>query len=89
VISVAVNVALKGGKVADARIALCGAGPHAQRCAAAEEIILGAKLNEAAIARAAEAAEAASAPATDAVASEWYRRRMVGVYLRRALAQLA
>ena len=89
VISVAVNVAQKGGKVTEARIALCGAGPHVQRCAAAEEAILGGKLDDAAIARAAEAAAAACAPVTDTVASEWYRRRMVGVYLRRALAQLA
>jgi CO/xanthine dehydrogenase FAD-binding subunit len=28
-------------------------------------------------------------PITDAVASDWYRRRMVGVFVRRALTEIA
>ena len=38
----------------------------------------------------AEAISAATAePFTDAVASDWYRRKMIGVMVKRALAQIA
>ena len=78
-----------GGAVSDARIALSGASAHPFRCAAAEQAVIGSGLDDAATAAAGAAAEAAVTPATDPVASDWYRRRMAGVFVRRALAALA
>ncbi len=89
VVTVAAHVLLKGGRVQEARLALNGVGPHPLRARDAEAALQGAALDEAAIAQAAQAAAAECQPFTDAIASEWYRRRMVDVWVRRALAQLA
>ena len=89
VVTVAACVEKDGGTVSDARIALSGASAHPFRCAEAEQAVIGSSLDEAAVTAAAQAAEGAVAPQTDAVASEWYRRRMTGVFVRRVLAALA
>ena len=78
-----------GGAVTAARIAIGGASPHPLRCPAAEEAVVGSRLDEAALAAAARAGEASVSPETDSVASAWYRRRMAGVFTRRVLAALA
>jgi len=89
VVAVAVRViAESDGTVSDARIALGAAGPHALRARGAEAALIGGPLDDARIAGAATAAQAECDPPTDALASGWYRRRMVGVYVRRALEQL-
>ena len=81
---------MDGGPVTDARVALGAAGPAPLRVAAAEAALVGRPLDEAAIGgRGAAAADATVEPLTDAVASDWYRRRMVGVIVRRALEELA
>lgn len=89
VVSVAAHVSLDGEKVETARIALCGAGPHVIRAVKAEAALVGSTLDAGAIEAAAAAATEESEPFTDALASEWYRRKMVGVFVKRALAQLA
>ncbi len=89
VVSVAVHLAMDGETVTGARIALGAAGPHPIRMARAEAAIAGSHLEAGAIETAAAAAEADCEPFPDAVASEWYRRRMAGVFVRRALAALA
>ncbi len=90
VITVALRIELDAaGKVAAARIALGGAGETPLRAEAAEQSLIGEALEAPAIEAAAAAAKAACAPADDPVASAWYRRRMVGVYVGRALAQAA
>ena len=89
VVTVAACVEKEGGTVTDARIALSGASAHPFRCAGAERAVIGSGLDEAAVTAAAEAAEEAVSPKTDSVASEWYRRRMTGVFVRRVLAALA
>ena len=89
-ITVALRIELDAaGKVAAARIALGGAGETPLRAEAAEQSLIGEALEAPAIEAAAAAAKAACAPADDPVASAWYRRRMVGVYVGRALAQAA
>jgi CO/xanthine dehydrogenase FAD-binding subunit len=88
VVTVAAHVVRDGSKVTRTRIALGAAGPHPVRAARAEAAVTGTILDEATIAEAAEAAAADSEPFTDAVASEWYRRRMVGLFVRRALTEL-
>ena len=89
IVTVAAHVTLDGQTVKDARLALNGVGPHPIRARQAEAALIGAKLDEKTIATAAAAAAAESQPFTDPVASEWYRRKMVDVYVRRTLAQIA
>jgi CO/xanthine dehydrogenase FAD-binding subunit len=89
VVSVAAQVWLDGGQVQDARLALNGVGPHPLRATQAEQALIGASLDAETIAAAASAAAGECQPFSDPVASEWYRRKMVDVFVRRALTQLA
>jgi len=89
VVAVAVRVVMgRDETVSDARIALGAAGPYALRALQAEAALIGGPLDDARIASAAMAAQAECDPPTDALASGWYRRRMVGVYVQRALESL-
>lgn len=89
IIAVAVNLKVEDGRVSSAAIALGGAADTPVRSEAAESVLAGAELNPETIEAAAEAAASASSPITDAVASQWYRRKMVAVQLKRALESLA
>lgn len=90
VISVALRIELaEDGMVAAVRIALGGAGEHPLRAIDAEGLLTGQPLVPSIIDAAAASAEENCAPADDPVASAWYRRRMVGVYVGRALSQAA
>jgi CO/xanthine dehydrogenase FAD-binding subunit len=89
IVTVAAHVVFVGEKVGAAHIALNAVGPHPLRARQAEAALIGKTLDEATIGAAAEAAAAACEPFTDAIATEWYRRRMVAVYVRRALEQMA
>lgn len=77
-----------GGVVTQARLALGAAGPHPLRARGAEAALAGAPLSAASIAAAAATAMDECDPPTDALASAWYRRKMVGVFVRRALGAL-
>jgi len=88
VVTVAVAVERRDGRVAVARIALGAAGPHPIRATSAEAVLTGAVLDGVVIQRAAQAAAADCQPFTDGIATEWYRRRMVGVFVQRALETL-
>jgi CO/xanthine dehydrogenase FAD-binding subunit len=89
IVTVAVHVVFDGGKVAEARIALNAVGPHPLRARHAEKVLLGAPLDAASIAEAARAAAGECEPFTDAIATDWYRRRMVEVFVQRALGEIA
>jgi carbon-monoxide dehydrogenase medium subunit len=89
VVTVAAHLLLEGQQVKQARLALNGVGPFPFRATQAEAALTGAKLDQAAMAAAAAAAAAECEPFDDAIASTWYRRKMVNVYVGRALAQLA
>jgi CO/xanthine dehydrogenase FAD-binding subunit len=89
VVTVAARARWDGGRVADARIALGAAGPHPIRVPAAERIVAGSGLEPGAIAEAAAVAERECDAFTDGIASEWYRRRMVRLFVGRALERLA
>lgn len=71
------------------RIALGAVGPHPMRARKAEAALAGRDLEPPSIAAAADAAAAECDPMADAIASEWYRRRMVGLFVGRALSELA
>lgn len=90
VVTVAIHILRDGSRVGDARIALNAVGPHPIRARRAEALLVGSALDEVTVKAAAAAAAQECEPFTDAIASEWYRRKMVDVYVRRALAaQLA
>lgn len=89
VVTVAVRLEWRDGRVAEARIALGAVGPHPVRARAAEQLLLGTRLDTDAIAAAAVAAAEGCEPFTDAIATEWYRHSMVRLFVGRALEQLA
>jgi CO/xanthine dehydrogenase FAD-binding subunit len=89
VVTVAVRLEWQEERVTDARIALGAVGPHPVRARTAEQLLLGTGLDPEAIAVASVAAADGCEPFTDGIATDWYRRRMVGLFVGRALEQLA
>jgi CO/xanthine dehydrogenase FAD-binding subunit len=85
VVTVSIALQRSDGRISAARIALGAAGPHPIRVAGAEAAIVGSALESEVIEQAADAATRECQPFTDAISTEWYRRRMVGVFVRRAL----
>jgi CO/xanthine dehydrogenase FAD-binding subunit len=88
VVTVAVRLDWDERRVDEARIALGAAGPHPIRARRAEEALVGTRLDHDTIAAASAAAAEDCQPFTDAIATDWYRRRMVDLFVSRALAQL-
>ena len=88
IVTVAAQVEVEDGIISAARIALGGADRVTMRSAAAEAALINAPVSAETVQQAAAAAAAACNPITDAIASEWYRRRMVEVQLKRALSEL-
>ncbi len=86
VVSVAARVRREGGTISEARIALSAVGPRAFRATGAEDALVGSPGDEAAVEAAVEAAAGSVEVVDDAVASAWYRTRMIKVHVRRALA---
>ena len=84
-ISLAVHLPNVGGRVSGARIAYGALAPTAIRAKSAERALEGRTLDESAIAAAVAVAAEGTSPPTDAIASTWYRREVVGVHLRRLL----
>jgi CO/xanthine dehydrogenase FAD-binding subunit len=89
VVTVAVHLSWRDDRVATARIALGAAGPHPIRARQAEQLVVGTALAPAIVTAAAVAATEESEPFTDGIATDWYRRRMIGLHVARALEQLA
>ena len=87
VVGVAVQVTVEDRICKDIGIGLAGAGATPIKPAAAEAALRGGKLDEASIAEAARCIDQAIDPPTDTRASAEYRREMVGVFFRRALAK--
>ncbi len=87
--TVAVRVAWHEQRVSEARVALGAVGPHPVRAAGAERLLVGSGLEPDVIEAAAASAARESRPFTDGIATDWYRRRMAGLFVRRALEQLA
>jgi CO/xanthine dehydrogenase FAD-binding subunit len=88
---VGVSVTLDADVVAEARIALTGVGGTPVRAAAAEALLVGARVDEqhriqpAALSAAVEALRSAIDPADDVQATAAYRRHLAGVLVERAL----
>ena len=86
VVAVAALVALDGGRIRRAAVALTGVAPTAIRAGAAERVLAGAAGGAAAIAAAADAAVEGLTPAGDLHASPATRLALARTYVRRALA---
>jgi xanthine dehydrogenase small subunit len=85
VLSIAAHLPNMGGRVSNVRVAYGAMAPTAIRMKAVERALEGRTLDEAGVAPAISAAAEGTTPATDAIASAWYRREVVGVHLRRLL----
>lgn len=85
VLSIAANLQQSGGKISNAMVAYGAMGPIPVRALAVERALQGATLNETGIAAALAAATDGINPQTDPVASEWYRRAVAPVHLKRLL----
>lgn len=85
VLSIAAHLPVSGGRVSRAAVAYGAMAPAPIRIPAVERALEGRTLDEAGIAGALAAATEGCAPATDAIASEWYRREVAPVYLKRLL----
>jgi CO/xanthine dehydrogenase FAD-binding subunit len=88
IVAVAINIVFEGGMVEEARVALNAVGPHPFRAKSVEAYLQGKVLNEEVALEAAELATTEIEPFTDPIASEWYRRKMVPVIIKRALERL-
>jgi carbon-monoxide dehydrogenase medium subunit len=89
VVGVAAGIQLEDSNVRAARIVLGAVAPVPLRVRPAEETLIGKPLTEAAMEAASSIAAEECSPISDLRGSEWYRRRMVGVLVRRALASLS
>jgi carbon-monoxide dehydrogenase medium subunit len=87
VVSVAVMVEREGDLCLGARIALGAVAPRPVRAHRAEAVLAGQPLTEEAISEAARTASEECSPIDDLRGSAVYRRRMVGVYVKRMLQQ--
>jgi len=86
--SVAVLVEMEGDTCRKARVAAGAVAPTPQRLAGVEALLEGARVTPALIADAAKLAAASVQPIDDIRTSARYRRRIVGVYVERALTEL-
>ena len=85
VLSIAAHLPVAGGRIAGARIAYGAMAPTPIRVRAVERALEGRSVDAAGIAPALAAAAEGTSPATDALASAWYRREVVAIHLRRLL----
>jgi carbon-monoxide dehydrogenase medium subunit len=84
-----VTYRVAGGVIADPRVGVGGAEPHARRMPEAEALLVGKPPGREAFVAAAEAAAAAVDPLEDATTSAEYRRDLVATVTRRALERAA
>ncbi len=85
VMSIAAFLPMAAGRVGEARVAYGAMAPTPMRARAVERALAGRALDEPGIAEALRVAAEGTAPASDAIASEWYRREVLPIHLRRVL----
>lgn len=85
VLSIAAHLPLSGGRITGARVAYGAMGKTPIRARAVERALEGRPLSPEGIAPAVAVAAEGTDPPTDLLASAWYRRRVIGVVLRRLL----
>jgi CO/xanthine dehydrogenase FAD-binding subunit len=77
---------ISGGRISGVRVALGSMAPTQIRARAVERALEGRPLDASTIGAAAAAAAEGTSPVDNALGSAWYRREIVGVYLRRLLS---
>jgi xanthine dehydrogenase small subunit len=85
VMSIAAHLPNAGGRISQARIAYGSMAPTAVRARGVERALEGKTLDATSVQSAKAAALEGTHPATDAIASEWYRREVLPVHLGRLL----
>ena len=85
VLTIAAVLPLAGGRIARRAVAYGAMGPTPLRARAVERALEGRTLDAAGIAAAVAAAADGTSTASDAIASDWYRREILPVHLRRLL----
>jgi CO/xanthine dehydrogenase FAD-binding subunit len=85
VMSIAAHLPNAGGRISQARIAYGAMAPTPVRARGVERALEGKMLDATAVQAAKAAALEGVRPATDAIASEWYRREVLPVHLGRLL----
>jgi len=85
VLSISAQLPVASGRVTGARIAYNAMGQTPLRAKAAERALEGRSLDAAGIAPALAVAAEGTSPVDDAIASAWWRREILPVYLRRLL----
>ena len=86
VLSIAAYLPMSGGRVAGARVAYGAMAPTPIRARGVERALEGRALDAGSIGSARQAATEGTRPATDAIATEWYRREVLPIHLGRLLA---
>lgn len=86
VLSIAAHLPLSSGRVMQPRIAYGAMAATPIRARGVERALEGRSLDAATIQNAWQAALEGCSPATDAIASEWYRREVLPIHLARLLA---
>ena len=89
IVGVAAVLVMEDGMCRQARIGINGASPVPIRATVAEAALKGRPLDDDALGDAARLAEEQAAPMSDSHASADYRRKMVGVFVKRALRAAA
>ncbi|SLN64137.1 FAD binding domain-containing protein [Roseisalinus antarcticus] len=86
--SIAAHLPRAGGRLGDVRIGFGAMGDRPLRATGAEQALSGRSLDPAAIDAACAACLDGLAPADDPLASEWYRRQVAPIHLRRLLEEV-
>jgi xanthine dehydrogenase small subunit len=86
ILSIAAHLPMAGGRISNGRVAYGAMAPTPVRARGVERALEGKALDAAAIAAARLACAEGVKPATDAIASEWYRREVLPVHLGRLLS---
>lgn len=89
IVTLALQITLAGGIVSSAQVALSGIGHLPMRSHSAENALLNNPLDASTIEAVANIAAETSDPQSDAIASAWYRRRMIAVQLKRVLTAIS
>ena len=86
VLSIAAVVSKTDDRVSEARVALGAMAETPVRAHSLEGVLKGAALTPPEIERAVASAVVDTSPSSDAIASDWYRKAVLPVHLRRLLS---